>query len=207
MTILKLNIIIFGLKIFIIRLKLIIVWGFMMLGVHGDGDLKAGFYYDLKIVVVLLYAVFVIVSVVVLGLGALADFVAISLLFVVLLFYLDLQETIEVQVPRYGWKCSKKDYRLASALLIISLFLIPIGNFLLTSGIAAKHPLSFLLSLMLLSAPFILGMAFALSCYMDFGRSPGWKKDKEIIKVFQEHSYFHRKIHGLKYKVKTKRAE
>jgi len=57
---------------------------------------------------------------------------------------LDVQETVEVRVPLYGWVCSKEDFRLASALLMISLFLIPVGNYLLTSRIAAAHPLIFL---------------------------------------------------------------
>jgi len=163
-----------------------------------EGDSKAGFYYDLKTVVGLLYlacAAFIIL----LRFSALADFGVISLMFSVFLVYLDLQGVAEAIIPRYGWICSKKDFRFASAFLVISLFLIPVGNYLLTSRIAVMHPLIFLLSLVLLLLPALLGLVFALSCYMDIGHSLGyWKKDEKITQAFLKHSYFYRKIHRQK---------
>jgi hypothetical protein len=163
-----------------------------------EGDSKAGFYYDLKILVGLLYVISV-VSVILLGLSAFEGFGVITLMFLVLMVYLDAQETVEVRVPRYGWICSRKDFRFASAFLVISLFLIPVGNYLLTSRIAVMHPLIFLLSLVLLLLPALLGLVFALSCYMDIGRSLGyWKKDEQITQAFLKHSYFYRKIHRQK---------
>ncbi|MGQ9506978.1 MAG: hypothetical protein ACUVTB_03845 [Candidatus Bathycorpusculaceae bacterium] len=118
--------------------------------------------------------------------------------------YLDLQETIEVRVSRYGWICSKKDYRMASAFLIISLFLIPTGYYLLTR-IAVIHPLIFILSLALMLLPFLTGTVFALNCYLDFGRSLGyWKKDEEITKTFIKHSYFYPRTYGRKAAQKLK---
>ena len=162
-----------------------------------EGDSKAGFYYDLKIVVGLLYMVFVIslAFMFLLGLWAFEDFGLVTLMFSVLMVYLDVQITFEVRVPSYGWVCSKKDFRLASALLMISLFLIPAGNYLLTSRIAVAHPLIFLFSLALLLVPALLGIVFALNCYLDFGHSLGyWKKDNEVVKALLRHSYFYRKI-------------
>ncbi|MDH7477784.1 MAG: hypothetical protein QHH17_05320 [Candidatus Bathyarchaeota archaeon] len=160
-----------------------------------EADSKAGFYYDLKFVIGLLYIVFVIVYVLLLDFSIFTDFTALVLVFLSLMGYLDLQETIEVRVPRYGWKCSKRDFRLASAFLIASLFLIPVGTFLLRSRIAAEHPLIFILSLALLFIPTLSGIVFALNCYLDFGRALGyWKRDEEITKAFLKHSYFYRKI-------------
>lgn len=128
-----------------------------------------------------------------------ADFGVVVLVFLSLMSYLDLQETIEVRVSRYGWKCSKRDYKIASAFLIVSLFLIPIGYCLLTSRIAVAHPLIFFLSLALLLIPALVGMLFALNCYMGFGSSLGcWKKDEQITQAFLKHSYFYRKIHRQK---------
>ncbi len=162
-------------------------------------DSKAGFYFDLKIVVGLLYMVFIISvsSLILLGLWTFEDFGVVTLMFLVLMVYLDVQETVEVRIPRYGWVCSKKDFRLASAFLVISLFLIPVGDYLLTSRIAAAHPLIFLFSLAVLLVPALLGIVFALNCYIDFGRSLGyWKKDEQIVQAFLRHSYFYRKIHN-----------
>lgn len=129
------------------------------------------------------YIIFTAVFVVSSGLSALADFGVVVLVFLSLMSYLDLQETIEVRVSRYGWKCSKRDYKIASAFLIISLFLIPVGYCLLTSRIAVAHPLIFFLSLALLLIPALVGILFALNCYMGFGSSLG---------------YFYRKIHRQK---------
>jgi hypothetical protein len=163
-----------------------------------EGDSKAGFYYDLKIVVGLLYLAFAafFIPLFLLGFSALADFGLISFTFSVLLVYLDLQMAGEVVIPRYGWVCSRKDFRLASALLVVSLFLIPVGDYLFNSKIAAINPITFLLSLTLLSLPALLGIAFALSCYIDMGRSFGyWRRNEQITKALLKHSYFYRKIH------------
>jgi len=163
-----------------------------------EGDSKAGFFYDLKIVVGLLYLAFA-AFIILLRFSALADFGVISLMFSVFLVYLDLQGVAEAIIPRYGWVFSKKDFRFASAFLVISFFLIPVGNYLLTSRIAVMHPLLFLLSLVLLSLPALLGIAFALSCYIDMGRSFGyWRRNEQITKALLKHSYFYRKIHRLK---------
>jgi hypothetical protein len=165
-----------------------------------EGDSKAGFYYDLKFVIALLYVIFVAASLVLLGLSAFADFPI--LVFLCILLYLDLQEFIEVRVPRYGWKCPKNNYKIASALLMISLFLIPVGEYLLDSKIAVRSPLFFFLLLGLMFVPALLGMIFALTCYMDFGHSLGfWKKDEEIIKAFIKHSYFYRYLHYFHRKI------
>jgi hypothetical protein len=163
-----------------------------------EGDSKAGFYYDLKVVVVLLVLGFCrfYYSVKIFGFSG---FGVISLMFSVFLVYLDLQGVAEAIIPRYGWVFSKKDFRFASAFLVISLFLIPVGNYLLTSRIAVMHPLLFLLSLVLLSLPALLGLVFALSCYIDMGRSFGyWRRNEQITKALLKHSYFYRKIHRLK---------
>jgi len=163
-----------------------------------EGYSRAGFFYDLKIVVGLLYLAFVL-FVILHGFSALADFGIVSLMFLVLSVYLNVQEVAEVVVPHYGWVFLKRDFRFASAFLVVSLFLIPVGNYLLTSGIAVTHPLIFLLSLALLSLPTLLGIVFALSCYVEVGRSIGnWKKDKRITQALLKYSYFYRKIHKQK---------
>lgn len=167
-----------------------------MCGSYEENDSKAGFYYDLKFVMGLLYFIFMVVFIV---LSASVEFSIFTLIFLCVLVYLDLQEVIEVRVPRYSWKCSKSNYKIASALLIISLFLIPVGKCFLDSGVAVRLPFFLPLSLGLISIPMLLGMVFALTCYLDFGRSLGfWSKDAEIAKVFLKHSYFYRKIYGRK---------
>lgn len=177
---------------------------FEMSGSYEENDLKAGFYYDLKFVVCLLYVIFIVVFVVFWGLSALADIALFVLVFLCIVAFLDLQEFIEVRVPRYGWKCSKKNYKFASALLIISLFLIPVGEYFLDNEITVGLPFLFFLSLGLMLIPMLLGMVLALTCYLDFGSSLGFlKKDEEITKVFLKHSYFYRKIFGRKIAQKT----
>lgn len=74
-----------------------------------ESYLKAGFYYNLKFVTALLFLIFMVVFAV---LHVLADFAIFALIFLCTLFYLDLQEFIEVKVPLYGWKCSKSDYKI-----------------------------------------------------------------------------------------------
>ncbi|MGQ9625023.1 MAG: hypothetical protein ACUVT9_06595 [Candidatus Bathycorpusculaceae bacterium] len=169
-----------------------------------EGGSKAGFYYDIKFVISLLFIVFTVVSFLLLGLGLLtlltfSDFGVVTLVFLSLMTYLDLQETIEARIPRYGWICSKKDFKLASAFLLVSLLLTPIGYCLLSSGIAAKHPIAFLFSSALLIVPILLGIGFVLSCYLAMGETLGYgKKDEEITKTLLKHSYFYPKIRGRK---------
>lgn len=172
-----------------------------------EGDLKAGFFYDIKFVVGLLFIVFAAFSFLLGGLSAFSDFGVIVIVFLSLMAYLDLQETIEVQVPRHGWVCSKRDFKLASAFLLVSLLLTPIGYYLLSSEIAAKHPLTFLFSLALLLVPTLLGIAFALNCYLAMGRPLGyWKKDEEIAKALLKHSFFYPKTYGRKATQKIKQT-
>jgi len=164
-----------------------------------EGDSKAGFYYDIMIVIGLLYIAFVAFLIIIKGFWALADIGFVSSMFVIILVYIDVQWAAEVIVPHYGWIFSKKDFRHASAFLLISFFLIPAGYYLLTSGIAAMHPIIFLSSLVLMVIPALLGMTFALSCYIDIVRRIGWKKDKYITQaLLKKHSYFYRKIHKPK---------
>jgi len=167
-----------------------------MCGSYEESDMKAGFYYDLKFVMFLLYVIFLVVFVVLWGLSA--DFAMFGSIFLCIIFYLDLQAFIEVRIPRYGWKCSKNDYKLASALLIISPSLIPIGRYFLDT-IAVWSPLFFILSVGLETIPMLLGIVFALTCYLDFGNSLRfWKKNEEITNILLKHSYFYRKIFGRK---------
>ncbi|MEM2459554.1 MAG: hypothetical protein QXG66_04915 [Candidatus Bathyarchaeia archaeon] len=182
-------------KLFILEKNVV----FEMSGSYEESDLKAGFYYDLKFVVSLLYTTFIVVFAVFEGLSAFTDFAVSILLFLCIMTYLDLQEFIEVRVPRCGWKCSKKNYKFASALLMISLFLTPMGKYFLDSGSATRIPLVFFLSVALMLIPMLLGMIFTLTCYLDFGSPPRLKgKDKEITTALLKHSYFYRKIFGRK---------
>lgn len=168
-----------------------------------ESDSKAGFYYDIKVLVVLAYVVF-FVSTLVLGLILSVGVSGITLTFLGLMLFLDLQEFIEVRVPRYGWRCSKSIYKLASAFLLIGALLVPIATQLMNSGIAATIPpqtsiLLFLLSMGLMAAP-IVGIALALICYLDFASSLKislWKRDKEVIEAISKHSFFYRKLSSI----------
>jgi len=61
------------------------------------------------------------------------------------------------------------------------------------------HPIIFLFSLVLMVIPALLGLTFALSCYIDIVRRIGfWKMDKYITQALLKHSYFYRKIHKSK---------
>jgi len=165
-----------------------------------EGDSKAGFYYDIMIVIGLLYIAFVAFLIIIKGFWALANigFASVNAMSVIILVYIAIQLAAEVVVPHYGWIFSKKDFRLASAFLLISFFLIPAGCYLLTSGIAVIHPIISLFSFVLMVTPALLGMTFALSCYIDIGRRIGWNKDKYITQALLKHSYFYRKIHKSK---------
>ncbi|MEM2947755.1 MAG: hypothetical protein QXN96_05935 [Candidatus Bathyarchaeia archaeon] len=169
-----------------------------MSGSVEEGDLKAGFYYDLKFVMLLLYVVFIIVFVAWGGLSAFTDFAMFNLIFICIITYLDLQEFIEVKVPRHGWKNLKSNYKIASAFLIISLFFVSMGEYFFDSKLAARSPFFFVLSLGLMLTP-ILGIIFALTCYLDYeGTKRLWEKDNEIAGALLNHSYFYRKIFGRK---------
>ncbi|MGB9854720.1 MAG: hypothetical protein ACPLRY_07970 [Candidatus Bathyarchaeales archaeon] len=170
-----------------------------MSGACEEGDWKAGFYYDLKFVVSISYVTFMVAFIAIRGLSGFTDFTVIILIFLCIVTYLDLQEFIEVKVPRHGWKCSKKIYKFASALLIISLFLTPMGEYLLNSGLAIRLPFFFFLSIGLMSIPMLLGLIFALTCYLDFESLQRFcRRDKEISAALLKHSYFYSKIFGRK---------
>jgi len=166
----------------------------------GVSDSRAGFYYDLKFLIGLMYILFVVL----IGISGFLfsiEIGEISIIFLSILTFLDLQAFVEVRVPRYGWKCSRFIYKLASALLLAGVLLVPIVNSLLNSGIIVELPqhssiVLFFLSIGFLMIP-ILGMILTLVCYLDFAQSLGtspWKRDKEIVEAISKHSFFYRKI-------------
>lgn len=175
-----------------------------MSGSYEESDSNAGFYYDLKFLMSLLYVIFIVVFIALMELLAFADFAVLNLIFLCIGAYLDLQEFAEVIVPRYGWKFSKNNYKIASTLLIISIFSILMGKYFLESELALRLPLFFFLSVGLMLIPTLVGFIFTLTCYLDIRSSLGfWRKDEEITRVFLKHSYFYRKIFGRKSAQKT----
>jgi hypothetical protein len=120
-----------------------------------ESDSKAGFYYDLKFLIGLVYIAFLIL--VILSGSILSIRIEyIGLIFLSLLSFLDLQEFAEVRIPRYGWKGSRSDYRVASVLLAIGILLVPIAGSLMNSGIITRLPASISIALFLSSIGFLI---------------------------------------------------
>jgi len=173
-------------------------------------DWKVGFYYDLKFLIAGAYSFFVIVVLILhfYFRFMLDDLFSTGLIFLCLLIFLDLQEFMEVKVSRYGWICSKFEYKLASALLLLSILLVPVASFILDflgeNGWRLPQHLgfiSFLFSAGLLILPIITGIALTLSCYLDFLHELNlslWKRDPEITEVLLQYSFFYRRIFGRK---------
>jgi hypothetical protein len=167
-----------------------------------ESDSNAGFYYDLKVVTGIVYVIFAVILIYLMvfsGYVLSTDFYSAILVFLSLFVFLDLQEFIEVKVPRYGWKCSKSNYRLASAFLLLGVLTAPIGNFLLnlTDSPIVWNVILFFLSIGLLIAIPIMGFLFAIICYLDFMQAlklSFWKRDQEVIKIISKHSIFYRKL-------------
>lgn len=174
-----------------------------MPNLYEESDSKAGFYYDIKFLVMLIYILFAISS---FALGPIlsVNIFEVTLMFLSLLIFFDLQEFIEVRVPRYGWKCSRIVYKLASAILIVGALLVPIATRLINSEMIIGLPqhasvLLFLFFLGSLTIP-ILGIALALICYLDFANSLGislWRRDKDVVAAISEYSFFYRKLSGI----------
>jgi len=169
-----------------------------------EGDFKAGFYYDLKFLIGITYIIFFIFNVLS-GLILSTKFGIIILIFLSIETFLDIQEFVEVKVPRYGWKCSRDTYKLACVFLVMGVLLVPIADFLIYSEIITKAPaylsvIFFFLIIVLIAIP-ILGIFFTLTCYLNFYHSLGislWKRDKEIIEAYSKNSFFYRKFHRRK---------
>jgi len=161
---------------------------------------KAGFYHDLKFLILLAYTLFFLFTVLS-GNMLLTKIHEITLIFISLLVFLDLQEFVEIRVSRYGWKCSRFNYRLASAFLVMGVLLVPIADYLMNGGLITKLALVpsiifFFLFVGFLVTP-IIGIVLALTCYLDFARSlqiSFWRRDKEIIEAISKHSFFYRKF-------------
>lgn len=170
-----------------------------MSGSLEESDSKAGFYYDLKFLTSLAYIVFIIFGVLS-RLVFSVEFGAAFLVFLSIFTFMDLQEFVEIKVPRHGW-VSRDTYRLASVFLVTGVWVVPIADSLMNSGIITRLPTSisvaiFLLSMVLIIIP-ILGLVFVLDFYLDFYRSIGispWKKDKELIETYSKHSFFYSKL-------------
>lgn len=162
----------------------------------GDSYNLVGFFYDLRFILTLIYCTFFLVFIVpafALGLPP-TDFTVVMLMIIALWFFLDLQVSIIIWVSRHGWKRIKRNYKLASALLIISPFTTIVGDLLLKT-LAVKSPFLFLIGVALLGIPLILGLVLAISCYWNFkGEAGVWKKDEQITEVLLEYSYFYPKI-------------
>ena len=95
-----------------------------------QGNSRAGFCFDLKLLIGFagnLFFVFVVLA------GSLTTRIdRVILVFLSLLSFLDLQESVEVRIPRYGWKCSSSNYKLASTFLLLGFLLVPISDYLLS---------------------------------------------------------------------------
>jgi len=167
----------------------------------GESDSKAGFCHDLEVLFSLMY-IFFFVFVVLSGLLFSTSIAIFSVVFLSLSMFLNLQGFVEVKVPRYGWKCSRLDYKLASAFLLMEVLFVPIVNNVMYSGIITRLPtdlsvILFFCSIGFLVIPFILGIIFALLCYLDFASSLGisaWRRDREIIEAISKYSFFYRNV-------------
>lgn len=165
-----------------------------------EGDSKAGFYYDLKFLIILIYVPFFVFAVLQSGFDLSTGFYITNTIFLSLLILLDLQEFIEVMVPRYGWKCSKLNYRLSTTFLVLGVLVVSITGHL-NSRIITKLPLYLSFALLLLSVGLLgvplLGIVFALICYSDFASSRGvsiWRRDQEITDAVSNHSFFYQHL-------------
>lgn len=167
-----------------------------------ESDYKAGFYYDLKILLVIIYLFFAIMllySIISSGHFPSTDFYIVISVSLGLWVFLDLQEFIEVKVSRHGWKCSKLNYKLSSAFLLLGVLTAPIANFLLNiERLPAIWSIAtFFSSIIFLMVFPILGIAFAMTCYADFTEAlklSFFQKDKELTQVLSKHSVFYRKL-------------
>ena len=164
----------------------------------GESDSKAGFYNDLKFLISLMF-IFFFVFVFLSGLLSSTNIAIVILVFISILTFLELQEFVEVKVPRHGWKCSRFNYKLASAFLLMGVLLVPMANNVMDSGIITRLPsyLSVILFFCLLGFLVIplLGIVLALFCYLDFASSLGisvWRRDREIIEAISKYSFFYR---------------
>jgi len=168
-----------------------------------ESDSKAGFYYDLGFLTCLAYLaflIFIILSGIGLSIGVevgLTSFVLLSFV-----FFLDLQGFAEVKVPRYGWKGSRSDYRIASSLLAMGIPLVLIAGCLMDSGVITRLPTSLSIILFFSCMGFLIipvvGLIFYLIFILNFTRLHGfslsWARDRQILEVYSKHSFFYRKL-------------
>jgi len=167
-----------------------------------ESDSKAGFYYDLKFLTCLAYLAFlvlIILSEIMLSIGI--ELGLTSLIFLSFVFFLDLQEFAEVRVPRYGWKGSRSDYRIASSLLATGIPLMLIAGSLMNSEVITRLPTSLSIILFFSCMGFaiipVVGLIFYLIFILNFTRLHGfslWARDRQILEVYSKHSFFYRKL-------------
>jgi hypothetical protein len=174
-------------------------------GSFDESDSRAGFYYDIKFIICLTYVLFFIITLLsgpIFSTGT--NEVPSLLIFLSLSIFMDLQEFVEVKVPRHGWKCSKSNYKFACIFLTVGTLLVSIADYLINIGAVAELStyqsiLLFFLSMGFLAIP-IIGMVLTLVCYLDFAHSLGismWRRDKEIIEAISKHSFFYHKLSGI----------